>query len=50
MAGVVLVILVCQVMPVFFHPDFPALLPLLFALLAALATGSLFQQVETMEV
>lgn len=50
-AGVVLVILVCQVMPVtFFHPALLALFPLLFALLAALATGSLLQQVETMEV
>ncbi len=51
MAGVILVILVCQVMPVtIFHPDFPALLPLLFALLAALAADFLFQPIETMEV
>lgn len=50
-AGVVLVVLVCQVMPVtFFHPALLALFPLLFALPAALAAASLFQQVETMEV
>ena len=50
-AGVVLAILVCQVMPVtFFHPALLALLLLLFALLAALAADSLFQPVETMEV
>lgn len=50
-AGVVLVILVCQAMPItFFYPALLVLFPFLFALLAALAAGSLFQQVETMEV
>lgn len=50
-AGVVLVVLVCQVMPVtFFCPALLALFPLLFVLLAVLAAASLFQQVEIMEV